>query len=57
MKIAYLVNQYPRVSHSFIRSEILALESVGVPVVRIAIRRSPEPLVTAADYQEQEKTH
>ena len=57
MKIAYLVNQYPRVSHSFIRSEILALESAGVSVFRIAIRRSPEPLVTASDYQEQEKTH
>ena len=28
--VAYLVNQYPKVSHSFIRREILALERHGV---------------------------
>ena len=28
-RIAYLVNQYPKVSHSFIRREILALERQG----------------------------
>jgi hypothetical protein len=30
MKIAYLINQYPRVSHSFIRREILVLERQGI---------------------------
>ena len=34
MKVAYLVNQYPHVSHSFIRREILALEAHGVTVER-----------------------
>ena len=29
MKLAYLVNQYPKVSHTFIRREIAALESLG----------------------------
>jgi colanic acid/amylovoran biosynthesis glycosyltransferase len=29
MKVAYLVNQYPKTSHSFIRREILALERRG----------------------------
>lgn len=56
MKIAYLINQYPRISHSFIRSEIIALESSGISVVRIAVRPSPEPLVTAEDFHEQKKT-
>ena len=30
MHIAYLVNQYPKISHSFIRREILALERQGI---------------------------
>src|SRR5579859_1807660 len=38
MRIAYLVNQYPHVSHSFIRREIRALERCGQPVFRIALR-------------------
>lgn len=29
MRIAYFINQYPKVSHSFIRREILALERQG----------------------------
>ena len=38
MRIAYLINQYPAVSHSFIRREILALERQGHDVFRIAVR-------------------
>ena len=38
MHIAYFINQYPKVSHSFIRREILALERQGVEVQRIALR-------------------
>jgi colanic acid/amylovoran biosynthesis glycosyltransferase len=38
MRIAYLVNRYPAVSHTFIRREILALERAGVSVVRLALR-------------------
>lgn len=36
--VAYLVNQYPKVSHSFIRREILALEQCGATVHRFSIR-------------------
>ena len=36
--VAYLINQYPKVSHSFIRREILALERQGVAVLRVAAR-------------------
>nr|NOY04368.1 colanic acid biosynthesis glycosyltransferase WcaL [Gammaproteobacteria bacterium] len=38
MRIAYFINQYPKVSHSFIRREILALERQGVEVQRLALR-------------------
>jgi hypothetical protein len=32
-KIAYFINQYPKVSHSFIRREIRALEALGARVL------------------------
>jgi colanic acid/amylovoran biosynthesis glycosyltransferase len=56
LKIAYFVNQYPRVSHSFIRREILAMERQGFDVQRIALRGWNESLPDAEDRQEQEKT-
>lgn len=58
MRIAYLINQYPMVSHSFIRREILALERAGVEVVRIAIRgwEGTEPL-DEQDRSERKNTH
>lgn len=57
MKIAYFINQYPKVSHSFIRREILALEQGGFDVVRIALRGWDAPLVDAADESEARQTH
>jgi colanic acid/amylovoran biosynthesis glycosyltransferase len=56
LKIAYFVNQYPKVSHSFIRREILAMERQGFEVQRIALRGWKESLPDAEDRQEQEKT-
>lgn len=56
MKIAYFINQYPKVSHSFIRREILALERQGVEVLRIALRGWDERPVDPADVTEQGKT-
>ena len=55
-KIAYLVNQYPAVSHSFIRREILALEKHGWSIFRIALRRWDSELVDPADVAECAKT-
>ncbi|MFM2314850.1 MAG: hypothetical protein RLZZ04_4126 [Cyanobacteriota bacterium] len=55
MKIAYLVNQYPAISHSFIRREIAALEELGINVERFSIRSVSE-LVDQADQLELEKT-
>jgi glycosyltransferase involved in cell wall biosynthesis/GT2 family glycosyltransferase len=37
-RVGYLVNQYPHVSHSFIRREIRGLERLGVEVVRVSVR-------------------
>ena len=56
MKIAYLVSQYPKVSHSFIRREILALERQGFEVQRIALRGWDAELVDAEDESERNKT-
>ena len=56
MRVAYLVNQYPMVSHSFIRREILALESLGASVLRVASRGWDATLVDPADLSEREKT-
>lgn len=57
MKVAYLVNQYPKISHVFIRREILALEREGFQVARFAIRRSSEAIVDPEDVEEASKTH
>lgn len=56
MKIAYLINQYPKVSHSFIRREIIALESQEIIVKRFSIRKLSDELVDSLDIQELQKT-
>lgn len=56
MKIAYFVNQYPKVSHSFIRREINALEKQSVEVLRYALRTDPAELVDEKDKEELTKT-
>lgn len=54
--IAYLINQYPKVSHSFIRREIAGLEAKGIQVARFSIRSCSTELVDEADKIELEKT-
>jgi colanic acid/amylovoran biosynthesis glycosyltransferase len=56
LKIAYFVNQYPQVSHSFIRREILALERQGFEVQRLALRGWNGPLPDPEDQRERERT-
>jgi glycosyltransferase involved in cell wall biosynthesis len=56
MQITYLINQYPKVSHSFIRREILALERQGFNVQRIAQRGWKDIIVDNQDKLEREKT-
>ncbi len=54
--IAYLINQYPKVSHSFIRREILALERLGFVVHRWASRGWDADCPDPADLAEQRHT-
>lgn len=56
MKIAYLINQYPKLSHSFIRREILAIERLGFEVQRIAVRGWEGELIDGEDVRERART-
>lgn len=57
MKVAYLTNQYPKVSHSFIRREIAGIEAKGIEVLRYALRPIDESqLHDPADVAESKKT-
>ncbi len=56
MKLAYFINQYPGISHSFIRREIQALERGGAEIVRYAIRPSKDEVIAQEDFDESAKT-
>ena len=56
MHVAYLINQYPKVSHSFIRREILALERAGLEVTRVAVRGWDDVAADSADEAEKART-
>lgn len=56
MNIAYFINQYPKVSHSFIRREILALEAQGASVHRFALRGWADALAGGNDEAERGRT-
>lgn len=54
--ITYFINQYPKVSHSFIRREILALERQGFDVQRVALRGWKDTLTDPEDLAEKART-
>src|SRR5438270_781184 len=56
MKIAYLTNQYPHVRHTFIRREIVALETLGAEVLRFSMRDSGADCPDPADQAERQRT-
>jgi len=56
LRVAYFVNQYPKVSHTFIRREIAALERQGVAVDRFALRGWDAQVTDAEDVAEQKRT-
>ncbi|MBB4660304.1 glycosyltransferase family 4 protein [Parvularcula dongshanensis] len=57
MSLGYLLNTYPVTSGTFIRREIRAVEALGLPVTRYAVRRWDQTLVEPTDLEEQEATH
>jgi glycosyltransferase involved in cell wall biosynthesis len=55
--VAYLVNRYPAISHTFIRREIAGVEACGLQVLRYSIRPTEDSgSVDAADRVERERT-
>jgi glycosyltransferase involved in cell wall biosynthesis len=54
--IAYLINQYPAISHTFIKREIQAIERHGVKVSRFALRGWDNVVVDAEDEAERLNT-
>lgn len=58
MKIAYLTNQYPKISHTFIRREIDAVlrADANLEVFRYSIRPTPDRLLDPEDIAEQKIT-
>ena len=56
-RLAYLVNHYPKVSHTFIRREILAVEQQGLEVLRLAIRGWDDDAPDPVDQAEKARTH
>src|SRR5262245_43780151 len=55
-RVAYLVNQYPKVSHTFIRREIAALERQGIEVQRISLHGWGDVLADDEDQRERSRT-
>ncbi|MFZ3583342.1 glycosyltransferase family 4 protein [Loktanella sp. DJP18] len=56
MTLVYLMNTYPLISTTFVRREIHAHETAGVPVARFAIRPWGQPLVDPLDRAELART-
>lgn len=56
LRVGYVLSEYPKVSHTFIRREINALEDAGITVERFAIRGSGDDLPDPADQAESGRT-
>jgi glycosyltransferase involved in cell wall biosynthesis len=54
--LAYLTSEYPKVSHTFVRREIEALEARGFGIARLSIRGWNSHLADPRDEQERGKT-
>lgn len=56
LSLAYLTTEYPKVSHTFIRREILALEAQGLRIQRFALRGWDTDIADDQDRAERERT-
>ena len=57
MRLAYFVNQYPAVSHTFIRRELELLEAMGLQIERFALYAQEDSLVDPQDRRELGRVH
>jgi colanic acid/amylovoran biosynthesis glycosyltransferase len=55
-RIAYLISEYPKPSHTFIRREIAALRRVGVDIVPFSIRPTLQTLTTELERAARDET-
>ena len=53
LRLAYLVSEYPALSHTFITREIAELEAAGHEVERLSIRRPENPAARQGVYAEE----
>jgi colanic acid/amylovoran biosynthesis glycosyltransferase len=56
MRVCYFASEYPSVSHTFIRREIVELERNDIAVFRVSLRRNTRNLVDTADLEEKART-
>ncbi len=56
LRLAYLTTEYPKVSHTFIRREILEMDRRGHHVLRMAIRDAGTAVADPVDAEEAKKT-
>jgi glycosyltransferase involved in cell wall biosynthesis len=56
LRVGYLINQYPKPSHTFIRTEMQELERQGHEVARLAIRGWEDRAASRLDADEQAAT-
>lgn len=56
MRVCYFVSEYPAVSHTFVRREIVELERNGISVLRVSLRGSGRKLVDPDDLSEKART-
>ncbi len=56
LRLAYLMNQYPAVSHTFVRRELRQIERMGHSVLRLSIRGADHAPVDPQDLEEQGRT-
>ncbi len=56
MRVCYFVTEYPAISQTFIRREIVEMERNGISILRVSLRGNDRPLVDPDDIREKART-
>lgn len=56
MRVCYFVSEYPTVTHTFIRREIVELERNGFEILQVSLRKDDRKLPDSADVAEKART-